>query len=606
MSASAFAQVLRFVWRYWRRSPRLLAALVVLRIASSLIDVATPFAAGHLVDAVAAEVRDVGRVIEALAWLLGIVLAFQILRSAVEFIIIRFTADAMSALVGEAFARVQRFSADWHANSFAGATVRKITRGMWAFDTFTDAMVFQFAPAIIVILTISTIFLARWPMLGVLVTLSIFAYLAVSIGLSVAWVAPASSAAQALDSRMSASLADALTANAAVKAFAAEPREEASFAGLTAAWKARTLVSWRRGAYAGIAQSGVLLGMQVLMLGAGIWLWARGEVGPGDMASLVSVQALVRGYLRDIGQHVRNAQRALNEMEDVAAFCETAPHVDDMPGARPLIVSRGEITFDKASFGYAAGAGLLFDRLSLEIRPGEKVGLVGPSGSGKSTFVKLLQRLYDLDDGRILIDGQDIAGVTQASLRRAIGLVPQDPALFHRSIAENIAYGRPDATPAEIAESATLAHADLFVEALPAGYRTLVGERGVKLSGGERQRVAIARAILAGTPILVLDEATSSLDSVSEALIRDAIDHLSAGRTTIVVAHRLSTVQRLDRILVFKAGRIIEDGTHKELVAKPGGVYRRLFETQNEGALSEDPDEEPRARRFGWRSRVFS
>ncbi|WOJ89097.1 ABC transporter ATP-binding protein [Methylocapsa polymorpha] len=588
MSASSFAQVLRFVWRYWSQSPRKFAALVVLRVVSSLVDVATPFAAGGLVDALATrEDRDPARGIEALAWLLALVLAFQCLRSAIEFIVIQFTGAAMKQLVGDAFASVQRFSADWHTNSFAGATVRKITRGMWAFDSLTDAMVFQFAPAFIIVLTISSIFLVRWPMLGVLVTLSILAYLAVSIGLSVAWVAPASSAAQAYDSRISAVLADCFTANPVVKAFAAETREEASFARLTEEWKARTLVSWNRGAWTGVAQSGVLLAMQAVMLGAGLWLWARGAAGAGDMASLVSVQLLVRGYLRDIGQHVRNAQRAINEMEDVAVFCETEPHVDDLPGAKALVVTHGRILFDDVTFGYAGAAEPLYDRFSLEIGAGEKIGLVGVSGAGKSTFVKLLQRLYDLDGGRILIDGQDIAKVSQASLRRAIGLVPQDPALFHRSIADNIAYGRPDATPAAIAKAAALAHADIFVDRLPNGYRTLVGERGVKLSGGERQRVAIARAILAATPILVLDEATSSLDSLSEALIRDAIDHLSAGRTTIVVAHRLSTVQRLDRILVFEAGRVVEEGAHKDLVVKPGGVYRRLFETQSAPAFSD-------------------
>jgi ATP-binding cassette subfamily B protein len=270
-------------------------------------------------------------------------------------------------------------------------------------------------------------------------------------------------------------------------------------------------------------------------------------------------------------------------MEDIAAFCETEPHVGDMPGATSLAVPRGRVVFDGVTFGYSGAAGPLFESLSLEIRPGEKVGLVGASGAGKSTFVKLLQRLYNLDGGRILIDGEDIARVTQASLRQAIGLVPQDPALFHRSIADNIAYGCPGASEAEIEQAAAWAHADLFVARLPKLYQTLVGERGVKLSGGERQRVAIARAILAATPILILDEATSSLDSLSEALIRDAIDHLSEGRTTIVVAHRLSTVQRLDRILVFDAGRIIEDGPHKELIRKPGGVYRRLFETQSGG-----------------------
>ncbi len=225
----------------------------------------------------------------------------------------------------------------------------------------------------------------------------------------------------------------------------------------------------------------------------------------------------------------------------------------------------------------------VFDDLSLTIEPGEKVALVGHSGSGKSTFVKLIQRFYDLNGGRITIDGQNVAGVTQASLRGKIALVPQDPILFHRSLAENIAYGRPDADLKAIRSAARLAEADGFIQTLPDGYDTLVGERGVKLSGGERQRVAIARAILADLPILILDEATSSLDSISELSIQRALDRLMQDRTTLVIAHRLSTVRQVDRILVFEKGRIVEEGTHEALLTQKGGIYRRLFETQAGG-----------------------
>lgn len=252
--------------------------------------------------------------------------------------------------------------------------------------------------------------------------------------------------------------------------------------------------------------------------------------------------------------------------------------------------------FDAVTFGYPGARKTLYEDFSLTIRPGERVGLVGASGAGKTTFVKLLQRQFDLGGGRILIDGQDVAQVTQASLRRSIGIVAQEPILFHRPLHENIAYGRPEAAPYEIAEAARLAHADIFIDRLVDGYETLVGERGVKLSGGERQRVAIARAILADAPILVLDEATSSLDSVSEFHIREAIEQLSTGRTTIVVAHRLSTVRRLDRILVFEHGRIVEDGSHGELLRRPNGVYRRLFETQAGGDALPDEANEWRGR----------
>jgi ATP-binding cassette subfamily B protein len=235
----------------------------------------------------------------------------------------------------------------------------------------------------------------------------------------------------------------------------------------------------------------------------------------------------------------------------------------------------GEIIFDRVTFRYKSAESALYDDFSLMIEPGERVALVGATGAGKSTFVKLIQRLYDVQGGRILVDGQDVAGVTQGSLRRAIAVVPQDPALFHRSLSENIAYARPGATEAEIVLAAKRARAHDFICKLPQGYATLVGERGVKLSGGERQRVAIARAFLADAQVLVLDEATSSLDVETERQVQAAMEELMVGRTTIVIAHRLSTIRGADRILVFENGRIVEEGAHADLV-KNGGAYARL------------------------------
>jgi len=232
------------------------------------------------------------------------------------------------------------------------------------------------------------------------------------------------------------------------------------------------------------------------------------------------------------------------------------------------------------TFLYGGHRDPLYDGLSVDIRAGERVGLVGRSGSGKTTFVKLVQRLYDVSGGKILIDGQDIATATQHSLRSQIAIVQQDPILFHRTLAENIAYGRPGASMPAIEQAARLANAHEFILRLPKGYGTLVGERGVKLSGGERQRVALARAFLADAPVLILDEATSSLDSESEGLIQQAMERLMKGRTSIVIAHRLSTVRSLDRILVFDRGEIVEQGTHAMLTARAGGIYRGLFERQ--------------------------
>jgi ATP-binding cassette subfamily B protein len=283
---------------------------------------------------------------------------------------------------------------------------------------------------------------------------------------------------------------------------------------------------------------------------------------------------------RDIGYHINNLRRSVNDMEEMVAILALPLGVADRPGAPDIDVREGRIDFDRVTFHYGRHATPLYRDFSLTIRAGERVGLVGHSGSGKTTFVKLIQRLHDVSGGRILIDGQDVAAVTQESLRRSIAIVQQEPVLFHRSLAENIAYGRPGATRAEIERAARLANAHGFIARLPEGYATTVGERGVKLSGGERQRVALARAFLADAPILILDEATSALDSESEALIQEAVERLMRNRTTIVIAHRLSTVRALDRILVFDHGQVVEEGRHETLVRREDGIYRRLFERQ--------------------------
>ena len=587
-TGAKIGRVMRFVVHYWLIAPKLFAALLSLRIISTLIDVSVPMAAGWLVDAVASgKADDPAPAIQALIIFVSLGVLFQVMRQSVTFIANRLSARAITNIGRDAFAKVQRFSSDWHANSFAGATVRKITRGMTAFDTFTDTLAFGLVPAFVVVTGVTAVFAWRWPLLGLITGLAVLIFIVTVVTLSVVWIRPANVAAREWDSKMAGVLADSITGNAAVKSFAAEEREDKHFATIAHGWQWRAIRSWDRSAVSGLIQAVLLLFLQLGMLGTGLWLWTKGQATPGDIASLIATQFLITGYLRDIAQHVRSVQRTVNDMDDVLEFRDALVQVADHPYAKPLQVTRGAIEFDHVTFRYKSAREALYENFALTIPAGQKVGLVGASGAGKSTFVKLIQRLYDVDGGTIRIDGQDIAQVTQRSLRQAVGLVPQEPVLFHRSIAENIAYGRPDASDDEIREAARLAHVDDFVRGLPKGYETLVGERGVKLSGGERQRVAIARAILAATPILILDEATSSLDSLSETYIREAMDRLSAGRTTIVIAHRLSTVQRLDRILVFDHGRIVEDGTHASLMARENGVYRRLVETQSGGFLAE-------------------
>ncbi len=580
MTLDAYRDTFRFAARYWLLSPSLFGLMMVARIASNLVDIFVPLASGALVDTLASGGGDLTTALRALAHLIGLVVAFHALRTIVAWAIIYVSSRAMEALVRDAFARVQRFSSDWHANSFAGATVRKITRGMWSFDQLSDTLLFGIFPAAVVVIGVTTLLVSRWPLLGGVVAIGIAVYLSISVSLSIYWIAPAGQAQQRLDSALGARLADSIAGNQVVKDFAAETREDASLAGLTREWRQAARLNWNRDNTTGFFQSLTLIAMQAALLGTGLILWSRGSFSTGDVVSVIGFQGLLNAYLRDFGQHVRNVQKAVNEMEDVVGFDVRAPDIVEAPNARSLRVTAGEIVFEDVSFTYPNSQRPLYQKLKLTIGSGERVGLVGASGAGKTTLVKLLQRYYDIDGGRILVDGQDIALVTLASLRRAIGVVAQEPMLFHRPLGENIAFGRPEANPSEIKQAARRAHADVFIDRLSGGYGTLVGERGVKLSGGERQRVAIARAILANSPILVLDEATSSLDSVSEYYIRAAIEELSHGRTTLVVAHRLSTVRRLDRILVFAHGRIIEDGPHTELLRLPNGVYRRLFETQ--------------------------
>ncbi|HEX7532875.1 MAG TPA: ABC transporter ATP-binding protein/permease, partial [Methyloceanibacter sp.] len=317
------------------------------------------------------------------------------------------------------------------------------------------------------------------------------------------------------------------------------------------------------------------IGMTLCML-----LAARGVIaGTNSVGEFVMVNALmIQLYmpLNFMGMVYREIKQGLVDLEAMFALLEEMPEIKDKPGARPLQVTRGEIRFENVRFAYERDRPILKD-VSFAVPAGKMVAIVGPSGAGKSTIARVLFRFYDIQSGAVSIDGQDIRDVTQKSLRAAIGVVPQDTVLFNDTIYYNIKYGRPDATDAEVYEAARLAQIDTFIRTLPLGYKTMVGERGLKLSGGEKQRVAIARTILKGPPILILDEATSALDSHTEKEIQDALDRVAQGRTTLVIAHRLSTIVHADAILVVENGRVVEQGTHAELVAK-GGLYASLWE----------------------------
>ena len=583
--AEPFRAVLAFLWRHWCRHPVLLVVTLAGMSLATIADVLVPVFAGRLVDAVA-RAPEMGReaalaeALRALAILALLGLSALVTRIGAILGVIGLTLRIMRASGAEAFHRVQRFSADWHANAFAGSTVRRISRGMWAVDLIDDTLLIALFPSALILLGATLLLGWRWPVMGALVAGGGLLYVAVTLFLSLRWVAPAARLSNTWDTRLGGAMADAIGANAVVKAFGAEAREDARLDRAIEKWRRRTRRTWWRGTASEAVQIVTMTALRVAVIGTGLFLWWRGDAGAGDLATVLTMFFMVQGYLRDVGYHISNLQRGVNEMEELVALHDMPLGIEDGPDARSLQVTRGEITFEDVTFRYGGHPTPLYRHLNLRIAAGESVGLVGPSGSGKTTLVKLIQRLHDVTEGRVTIDGQDVRGATQASLRRQIAIVQQEPVLFHRSIGENIAYARPGVTMEEIRAAAALANADDFIRRLPRGYGTLVGERGVKLSGGERQRVALARAFLADAPILILDEATSALDSESEAAIQQAMERLMRGRTAIVIAHRLSTVRAMDRILVFERGRVVEEGRHDALVARPGGLYRRLFERQ--------------------------
>ncbi len=578
----AIRTVLPFVFTHWMRQPWVCAGIAISMLGATMADIFMPLFAGRLVDAVTTGVSDDSRraAFVAFSSIIALGLVHLLMRQLAFSAIIPFTLKMMSDIASEAFYRVQRFSTDWHANTFAGSTVRKVTRGMWALDLLNDTLLLALLPSFSVLSGSMILLGLHWAALGLAIAAGAVTYVAMTVVFSTTYIAPAARLSNAWDTRVGGTLADALTCNPVVKSFGSEDREDARLGRVIGKWRTRVRRTWMRFTNTSSIQLAVLLCMRASIIGGALWLWLGGRASPGDVTYVLTSYFVIHGYLRDVGMHVNNLQRSVNDMEELVAIHDEDIGIADAADAMPIKVKGGEIVFDNVVFHYRGHDTPLYDGLSVEIRAGERVGLVGRSGSGKTTFVKLIQRLHDVTGGRILIDGQDVAHATQQSLRSQIAIVQQEPILFHRSLAENIAYGRPGASPEAIVEAARLANAHDFIAQLPNGYGTLVGERGIKLSGGERQRVALARAFLADAPILILDEATSSLDSESEALIQEAMQRLMVGRTAIIIAHRLSTVRALDRILVFDRGKVVEEGTHVTLSRRAGGIYRALFERQ--------------------------
>lgn len=588
LKPATHGQVLAFVWRYVRRHKVLLSAMITGLLMRTGLMLVQPFFYRELVDSivespgVSAEIMQHAFLMGGLGVLCGMSgLTFLEISS---YLLANIETRAMKEAHSDVFARVQRLSTHFHVNAFAGATSRKISRGTSGIENILDSMWFNFLP---LALAMFGFFGALWylsPIMGVAVLICMIVYIPIAVGQNL-YLMRFTRWTDRQDTRVTASLIDSIVGHAAVKTFSTEKYEDQRHGGVIDEWRKRALKTWHISTYTAWTHSMLMMIIEGVLLSVAIWLWYRGTFTPGSFVVVFFFVGMLWGYMRDIGRQVRTYLHNVAHAEEMVGLYHMPIEVADKKNAMKLRVPKGAIALRSVTFAYEKSSGPIFEDLNLDIEAGEKIALVGHSGGGKSTFVKILQRLYDLSEGRILIDGQDIAEVTQGSLREEVGLVPQDPILFHRTLAENIAYGKPGASQSEIIAAAKKAHAHEFITNLPKKYETLVGERGVKLSGGERQRVAIARAILADTPILILDEATSSLDSMSEKYIQEALLALMEGRTTIAIAHRLSTIKHVDRILVFEDGKIVEEGSHSSLIRKKDGVYRGLYELQAGGFI---------------------
>lgn len=490
-------------------------------------------------------------------------------------------------LATEAFDALSNQSMTFHSNRFGGTLVSQTTKFMNAYSQMLENITFPFLPIICSIIATCVILIPRVPAYVVILMALLVVYAIVSYVMYKRILSLNEDAADAQNT-LSGALSDAVTNILAVKTYGREDYERELFdranREVVARDTKRMMASLARGIITACIALAIMSVVAVFIAGGNAWF----GITPGTLVIMFTYTYTITNQFNFISRGLQRFNVAFGDASGMTSVLDEPRLVADEPNAKPLKVTAGDIDFKDLNFWYTDGNAKtkVFDNFNLHIPAGQRVGLVGRSGAGKTTLTKLLLRLSDIQEGEILIDGQNVAKGTQQSLRRQVAYVPQEALLFHRTIAENIAYARPDASMDEIREAARQANALEFIERLPQGFDTVTGERGIKLSGGQRQRIAIARAMLANAPILVLDEATSALDSESEKLVQDALEKLMQGRTSIVVAHRLSTVASLDRIVVLDRGKIVEDGPHAELIAQ-GGEYAQLWSRQT-GAYLED------------------
>jgi len=491
----------------------------------------------------------------------------------------------MASIADECFQVLHRHSIRFFNNNFTGSLVKKVNRMSRAFEGIADQITFEFTTvALRTTIAIGVLFYLDLK-LGSILLVWAGLFIAVNYVFSLYKLKHYDLPKVSADSAVTAQLADTITNQGNIKLFSNERYEVRGFKAVTEDWRMKTKRSWFFSQHAEFVQSFTMIAVNALLFYIAILLWKDGQLTVGDFALIQYYLMDLFRQLWDFGRNIRRFYEHLADAEEMTEILNLPIEVTDQANATDLIAKHGQIEFKNIDFAYEENNKVM-EKLSLKVKPSEKIALIGPSGGGKTTLTKLVLRLFDIQKGKILIDGQDISTVTQESLRRAIALVPQDPILFHRTLMENIRYGNLEASDEAVIAASKMANCHQFIEKFPQKYKTYVGERGVKLSGGERQRIAIARAILSNAKILILDEATSNLDSESEQLIQDALEKLTHNKTTLVIAHRLSTIVNMDRIIVLENDEIREQGSHQSLIHTEGSLYKQLWSLQVEGYLN--------------------